>query len=311
MHIGIGAALSSAILTSIPSISSISPTISGIYGGLLVTIDGNGFSNSITSVYVTMGSNPCTIISTMPGQLTCVTPAQGSNPSSVSVSIISNAVTFPNTLTMNYSSSITPIITSIYPTSGTAEQILLITGSNFIENETSVLVGGVSCPILNISTTSIMCTVASNRAGYQAVVIYVTSVGKSNSNIRFQYNLQVQNVTPSRGSFGGGQTITIFGDGFNGSYVTATICNRMCQSLIVMSNTEITCVTPSANIISSVKTCNLTVSVDNSSQSIVYTYDTSLTANVTSISPTRGGTGGGTTLIIYGTNFPLVFRSVV
>ncbi|CAF4865646.1 unnamed protein product, partial [Rotaria socialis] len=38
--------------------------------------------------------------------------------------------------------------------------------------------------------------------------------------------------------------------------------------------------------------------------SVSYIYQANLTATITSISPTRGGTGGGTTLTITGTNFP-------
>jgi hypothetical protein len=35
-----------------------------------------------------------------------------------------------------------------------------------------------------------------------------------------------------------------------------------------------------------------------------YVYGANLTATVTAVSPTRGGTGGGTTLTVTGTNFP-------
>ncbi|CAF3664415.1 unnamed protein product [Rotaria sordida] len=303
---GIGTVQSSTILTSISSISNVSHTNSSIYGGAILTIDGNGFSSSITNVQVMMGSNRCIIILTTPGQIQCIIPAQGSNPSSVTVHITSNGITFSDIFTMTYSSAITPIITSIYPTYGSTGETLTIIGTNFVDGETSILVGGISCTIINMSTTSITCTIGSSPAGNQSVVGYVTSVGQSNSNIQFQYILQVSNVTPSRGSYGGGQTITILGDGFSGSNVIVTICNQTCQSLFIVSNTQMTCITPSATIASSDTTCNLKVTVGSLTQSMSYIYEANLTAVVTSISPIRGGTGGGTLLTILGENFPTI-----
>ncbi len=286
------------------AISNISPTTSGIYGGSLLTIDGNGFASSIINIRVRVGSNICTIVQTTPGRIQCTISAQGSNTSPAAIHIISNGVTFPDTFTMAYSSAITPTITSINPTSGSAGETLTITGTNFIDAETSVLIGGVSCMIVSVSTTSITCTIGSSPAGNQSVVSYVLSTGKSNSNIQFQYTLQVNNVTPSRSSYGGGQRITIIGDGFNGSNVIATVCNQICQSVVIISNTQLTCVTPSITISSLDTTCTLTVTIGDLTQSLSYIYETNLTAIVTSVSPTRGGTGGGTTLTLTGTNFP-------
>ena len=47
---------------------------------------------------------------------------------------------------------------------------------------------------------------------------------------------------------------------------------------------------------------------DSNTFSSGFTYDSSLSAGVTSISPNRGGTAGGTTLTITGSGFALVFH---
>jgi hypothetical protein len=304
LFLGVGSAVSYAYLTSIPTVSSVSPTTIGIHGGALLTITGNGFASSTSSVSVTVGSRPCSVVSTSPNQIQCIAPAQGSNTSTATISITSNSVSFSNTLSVTYSSAITPTISSISPTSGTASQLLTITGSNFVSGQTSVQVGGVTCTVNTVSSTSITCTVGSSPAGNQPVVAQVTSVGDSNSNVAFLYSLQVSSVTPTQGSYGGGQVLTVVGDGFSGSNVAVTICNQACQSVTIVSNTQLTCVTPAATFSTSDTTCSLTVTVGELSQSQSFVYRTSLTAVVTSISPTRGGTGGGTTLTITGTNFP-------
>ena len=302
--LGVGNVVSSAHLTSIPTVSSISPTTIGIYGGVLLTITGNGFASSISSVSVTVGSSLCSVVSTSPNQIECTAPAQGSSASPAIISITSNNISFSNSLSVSYSSGITPNIGSISPTSGTASQLLTITGSNFVSGQTSVEVGGVTCTVNSISSASITCTVGSSPAGNQPVVVQVTSVGKSNSNVVFLYSLQVNSVTPSQGSYGGGQILTVVGDGFSGSNVAVTICNQACQSVTIVSNTQLTGVTPAATLSASDTTCSLTVTVGGLSQSQSFVYRTSLTATVTSVSPSRGGTGGGTTLTIIGTNFP-------
>lgn len=269
-----------------------------------MAITGNGFASNINSVSVTIGSSSCLVVSTNANQIQCIAPAQGSNTSPATISITSNTINFPNSLSIAYSSTITPHITSISPTSGTASQILTITGSNFVSGQTSVQVGGVTYPINNISSTSITCTVVSSPAGHQPVVVKVTSIGQSNSDVTFLYSLQVSSVTPAQGSYGGGQVLTVTGDGFSASGLTVTICNQACQSVTNVSNTQLTCVTPAITYSSSDTVCSLVVTAGGLSQNQVFIYRTNLTAIVTSVSPTRGGTGGGTTLTITGTNFP-------
>ena len=301
--------ISSVSLTSIGTVSNISPSSGSIYGGTILTIDGNGFASSINNIQITVGTRTCSIIATTPGQVQCLVPTQGSNPSTSSINIISNGVTFSSSSTFTYDSNLTPTIASISPTIGTSGQQLTVTGSNFIINETTVTIGNVSCVITDISSSSIICTLGSSPAGNQPVIVSVTSMGQSNSNIEFQYALQLDNISPSQGSYGGGQTITINGDGFNTMSIGVTICEQSCQSISRLSNTQMSCITPAHSISSTDTTCNLIVTAGSLSRSTSYTYEANLTATVTSVSPVRGGTGGGTLLTITGINFPLVVFS--
>ena len=211
---------------------------------------------------------------------------------------------FPNPPSFIYNSTETPTITSISPTDGVSGQILTISGSNFIIGQTSVTIGDSTCAIVTVSSSSITCTVGADPAGNQPVLVSVATLGTSNANILFTYNLQLTSALPAEGGFGGGQTVTIVGDGFNSSSTTVTICGQACRSVTTESNTQLTCVTPSAVSSPPSQQCNLTVSVGGLSQTAVFTYRANLTATVTSISPRRGGTGGGTLLNITGTNFP-------
>jgi hypothetical protein len=278
--------------------------LGSIYGGVVLTINGNGFSHTPSTIQVTVGSSTCSIIQTTPGQVQCTVPAQGSNASPATIHIVSHGVTFPGSFTFTYSSSSTPSISSITPSSGTAGQSLAIVGSNFVSGQTSVTIGGTPCTITSISSTSITCTVGSSPAGNQPVIVSVSSAGKSSASTLFAYSLHVSSVSPTQGSYGGGQAVTVTGDGFNTSSISVTICGQACQSVSVLSNTQLICATPSQTVSSTNQLCSLTVTVGSLSQSVSYVYQANLTATVTSVTPTRGGTGGGTTLTITGTNFP-------
>ena len=296
--------VSSPILTSVPAVSSVSPASGSIYGGAILTINGNGFINSTSNLQVSVGTGSCAIIQITPGQIQCTIPPQGSSSSAATVQVVSNGVTFPGSFTYTYNAASTPSISSIAPTSGTTGQSVVISGSNFVTGQTTVTVGGVPCAITSVSSTSITCSVGSGPAGNQPVIATILSIGQSNNNIQFQYILQVGTISPSRGSYGGGQTVTINGNGFNGSSIGVTVCGQACQPVTVVSNTQLTCRTPSATVSSSDTSCNLVVTAGSLSQTASYVYAANLTATITAINPIRGGTGGGTLLTITGTNFP-------
>ena len=304
VDLGVGSVVSSAILTSSAAISSISPSSGGTNGGVLLTINGNGFARSASEVQVSIGTSICTIVQTTPGEVQCTVPAQGSNASPALLHVVSNGVDFPNPPSFNYSSGATPSITSISPTTGGSGQALNISGSNFVSGQTSVTIGDTTCAVTTVSATSITCTVGAGPAGNQPLVVSVASVGTSNANTIFIYDLQITSASPAEGSFGGGQTMNIVGDGFNSSSLNVTICGQACRSVSALSNTQLTCVTASAASSPPSQQCTLIVSVGGLSQNTSYTYRANLTATVTSISPMRGGTGGGTLLTITGTNFP-------
>lgn len=270
----------------------------------MLTINGNGFINSSSNLQVSVGTGSCTIIQITPGQIQCTVPPQGSSPSSATVRVVSNGVTFPGSFTYTYNATSSPTISSITPTSGTIGQPVVISGSNFVTGQTTVTVGGVPCAVTSVSSTSIACTVGSGPAGNQPVLVTIPSIGQSNNNIQFQYILQVSTISPSRGGYGGGQTVTINGNGFNGSSINVTVCGEVCQSVTVVSNTQLTCRTPSRTVLSSDTSCSLMVTAGSLSQTVSYVYAANLTATITAISPPRGGTGGGTLLTITGTNFP-------
>ena len=121
-------------------------------------------------------------------------------------------------------------------------------------------------------------------AGYHPIIAHVDIFRDFNANVTYQQTLQIDTTSPNEGSLAGGLPILITGTGFAGMNVTVLVCNRSCSSIEIKSNQEVICVTPS-----------ISPHISNN-----------LTANITSISPLRGGTGGNTTVTIIGRDFMYV-----
>ena len=293
------------MITSEPVISSISPLVSGIYGGAILNIVGNGFPTNLSAIHVMIGLSPCNAIRATNIRIACIIPAQGNSSDDVAnITVSSDTDIFPSSFSLNYSATLTPNVTSVSSLAVNNSIVLQIIGSNFVPGNTSIKVGNLSCTISSLTTTSITCTVSrSLGAGQHSVIVYVDGIGNSNSDIFYTQSLLLSHILPVRGSYGGGLAVTVFGQGFNTTNITATVCNRSCASITILSNTQLICVTPNVSMSEVNSSCNLTVTVENVNGNALFTYDTNLTATVSSIDPARGGTGGGTILTIRGTNF--------
>lgn len=303
--LGIGNIGSLTNVSSEANVINFSPKISGIYGGALLTIIGNGFPRKASQVHVVVGSNPCNIVQMTAFTIECIIPPQTDSDELAIIDIIVEETSVSSTFFLNYSSAITPNITSISEATMNTSTMLRISGSNFVVDNTTVTIGSSLCRIYNMSTTLILCLVSSEQpAGRHAVIVHVNFVGQSNSDQVYTSRLQINSVSPQSGSYGGGLPVTIAGSGFNGTNVIVSVCNKTCLSVVKLSNVALVCVTPSFSMTEVNDSCNLTVTVDDITETILFTYERNLTATLTAISPQRGGTGGGTTVTITGLGFP-------
>ncbi|MEU8569589.1 IPT/TIG domain-containing protein [Streptomyces pathocidini] len=108
----------------------------------------------------------------------------------------------------------------------------------------------------------------------------------------------VTSVSPNSGGSGGGTIVTITGSSFTGAG-QVRFGAAMAPSFTVISDTQITATTPSGT-----GTVQVTVTSPGgtSSQFVTFTYVNVPAPTLTSISPNTGPAGGGTTVILTGTN---------
>ena len=307
----------SDVIDSVPLVSEVSPSQSSKHGGLVITIEGNGFNPTPGKTTVTIGGEICEIITVSYGVIKCVTPPHPlSDAALIEVTVDSGegsrrrrnaGVVFPS-ITIAFTQAATPVVTSILPTAGQGGDVLTIDGSGLdpTQGEAEVQIGDVSCEVTSSEDNNIVCTLATHAAGLYLVDVVVPGKGRATSDVLFEYRLRIDSVVPDESGFGGGRLLSIQGQGFDESAVL-TICGNECthNSDHVTMTTEISCEAPSHALGNIDQVCDVEIVLNGFSSVLSngFTYKPEMTSQIASVTPSRGGTGGGTILTILGSGF--------
>ncbi|XP_042639560.1 fibrocystin-L [Orycteropus afer afer] len=297
-----GLALGNLSVSS-PAEASVSPTSGSIGGGTVLVITGNGFYPGKTIVIV--GDNPCEIISVNSSEVYCSTPA--GEAATVDVKIFVSAVAYPP-LSYTYALEDTPVLGTIVPSRGPPGTEIQITGFNFGVDilEVSVMIDNIQCNVTMVNDSVLHCIVGDHAGGTFPVTMHHKTKGSAVSTVLFEYPLAIQNIHPSQGSFGGGQTMTVTGTGFNPQNSTVLVCDSECTIDRLRSNyTNLLCKIPPNNGRGPEQACEVSVvnGKDLSQSTTPFTYNVSLTPLITEIAPKKGSTAGGTRLTVMGSGF--------
>lgn len=288
----------------LPHVSSYSPQEGSLKGGFTLTINGGGFN---ADTVVTIDAITCEITSVTYDTITCVAPSLNTYSSkALVVKVPSNGNNLEakcsNPLlscSIRYAQTSTPTVTSVTPDSVSGSSTLLtIVGSMFgtTSSGVTVSIGGEPCTISSVTDTQIQCTVGTVPVGSQDVSVVVNGVGKATTTIKVQSEAILTSISPNTGSTNGGTLVTIAGNGFVANKTTVTIGGNAC-ALKTVTSTTIDCTTPAGAGAATVAVVSNGVTY----ASLTYTYDSSATPSITSISPSSGNPGQ--TLTITGTGF--------
>ncbi|KAK3587658.1 hypothetical protein CHS0354_042441 [Potamilus streckersoni] len=282
-----------------PVLSSVSPT--NMTGPTTLTITGSKLGNDPADVVVTIGGEPCIVITVAEASLTCsfTSAPVGVNSVIVRVSDMGKASGSLQVQSSVVMSSITPSQGSIY--GGT---VLTISGNGFVVNDTVVRLDGTMCTIKSVALTQIICVTAAHAAA--TVTVMVTSKGQSYSSQSFEYTTNasptIVSISPVEGV--SGDTLTITGSNFAVSGVMVDINGSAC-SVSSSTLTSIVCTLGAHG--SGRYPVVITVAGNGSSNTNVeFSYQLS----ITSISPNIGGIAGGQTVTISGQGFDYNATSV-
>jgi hypothetical protein len=201
---------------------------------------------------VTVGGSTCPIVSRTHTSIVCTLPA-GQGPqvgivatlTATTVGTSISATQTSNTVFFAYAPpSVTAVIPSTGPTSGGVP--IQLTGANFGTGASfiTVTVGGLSCPVINSSSSVIFCTLPAGQGSNQQVLVSVASQLSTTSSVFFSYNgPTLTSINPATASTAGNVPLTLTGSNFGSSGVV-TVGGQSCPA-VSQSATQIVCTLPS------------------------------------------------------------------
>ena len=287
-----------------PTATSLSPTSGLAAGGYSVTITGANFTNVIGSSIVTavsFGGAPATSFTVNSStQITAIAPA-GSG--TVNVTVTTAGGTSVTAAANQFTYIPAPTVTSISPNFGpqAGGTSVTITGTN-LSGATAVTFGGT--PATGYTVDSATQITATSPAGTGPVDVRVTTAGGTSaiSGVdQFSYlaTPTITSIAPTAGPQAGGTAVTITGTNFIGT-TGVNFGVSAATGFTVDSATSITATAPPGTGTVDIRVSN-TVGTSPAVGADQFTYVAA--PSVTSISPTAGPTGGGTTVTITGTGF--------
>ncbi|MEE6507574.1 hypothetical protein FKM82_026763 [Ascaphus truei] len=274
-----------------------------IKGGTLLLIQGNGFDPFNTTVLI--DGFACQVGSVTTVEVQCVTPPSLAA-KNATVYIRVHSIVYP-ALSFLYAESDTPAVTSLLPVTGPSGTLITVAGSHFGLDATQITVSidNTACNITAVTDHQLQCIVGNHSGGNFSVMLH-NQKGFAKTSAYFKYELTMTNVSPNRGSFGGGLTIAVTGSGFDQLNSKVLVCNSECKVNIFKSNTNVLfCEVPPQNETSLAQSCHVLVANGNDVAQLdnAFSYDSTLTPVISDVYPKRGGTAGGSRLTITGSGF--------
>ncbi len=292
---------------STPAIDSITPNSGPTTGNTAIEIHSSDvFPADVPNVMI---GQLCALSATRVDDHTirAVVPAGAVGAKNVSLTF--NTSYSISTLGYTYVPAPAPEITSLTPSTGfiTGGDSILLTGRGFgLTGTPTVTFGGVAATnVIRLSETTVYATNPAGTVGAKDVVLTPyqgTPITKAGG---FTYKgPSVLKITPANGTVDGGTAVTIEGDGFGLTGTpTVTFGGKTATSIVRLSSTQITAVTPSGS--AGASTVVITPAGGSAiTNSSLFTYlPNRFTPLIYSSTPGTGPQAGGITVTVTGANF--------
>ena len=281
-----------------PTFSSLSPTSGPQAGGTNVTLTGTNFNAATVKV----GGVSASVVSQTGTSIVITTPPSVSE--GLATVIITNSDSEQASLSNAFDYlGAPPTLTAVSPVAGppAGGTSVTLTGTNFVSGST-VTIGGAAAPVTSFSATTITVTAPAGTSGPSAVIVTNPDLQTASLSTGYYYQGAPPTLTliaPANGSSAGGTSVTLTGTNFE-SGATVTIGPATATSVVVVSPTSITAITPAGTGAQNVVVHDPDLQV--ATLSGTYTYVVGA-PSLSSISPSVGPVAGGTTVALSGTNF--------
>jgi hypothetical protein len=277
-----------------PTLQGVSPAQGSTAGGTPLTLTGVDF---LGPVAVRVGANLATNVQWVNATtLSATAPAGPAGPAQVTVfNADAQRSVLPGAFTYVAPPVISSLSPSAVPTSGGAT--VTINGSN-LQPGATIAVGGALVPTLTGSATALSFTAPAGQAGPAPVTVTNPDGQSATASLTYVPPPTVSGVSPASGRTSGGQPATVSGTGFLPG-VTVRIGGAL-GTVQSVSASAIGILTPAGSAGAA------TVQVENTdgqSAALVDAFTFVPPPIITGLSPTVGGTGGGTLVTVSGQHF--------
>ncbi len=288
-----------------PTITAISPLSVSTSGGTVVTITGTNFLSGATAGFGANSATAVTFVSST--TLKATTPASTLNTLEGTVTVwVTNPDGQTAMLPQGLMYDLPPSLTSVSPASG------LPGGGYTVTLNGQYFRCGAQCPagpvvmfgsvpatsVIFNNNASLTVKVPAQAAGTVSVTEKNTDGLSTVLKNGFTYTSTfVTQISPVIGPLGGGNTVTITGQGFT-SGSTVTFGTTAATSVTFVSSTTLTAIAP-AHVAGPV---NITVTTSGESGILPTGYKYTGLPIITSLSPSSGSLAGGTSVVLHGYN---------
>lgn len=266
----------------LPVVDSVFPLVGSTTGSTRLFISGSGFSKGS----VTVANIPCNVVFMNYSHVMCDTSPSAAHRGNVAVSINSISSSCSSDCTFEYSDSVAPYVSAVFPdsVSGNASTVE-VTGSGFGSNAADLMVSAanIALEVTEVNDSSITVLVGALPAGTHVLQVVVMSKGLATGGATLTSIAQAS-IYPTSGSIAGGTPLLITGNGFVAGNTTVKLATSPCRILDVTPDT-VRCMTPphaEGQVQVNIKVFDVVYPPQR------FNYSRGQTPNITSVSPITG-----------------------
>jgi hypothetical protein len=289
-----------------PAVSAITPSSGDAAGGTVVTVTGTNFTGASAVSFGAAAAADYLVNSD--SSITATAPAGTPGTVDVTVTTPSGTSTAVSADHFTYTATPVPAVTGISPSSGSTAggTVVTLTGTGFTAGN-GVSFGGVAASDVTVNSDSQITVVSPPESAGTVDVTVVSPAGTSaaSSGDRFTYTAAttpaVSAISPTSGTTAGGTQVTVTGTNFSGA--SGVSFGSVPADFFVNSDTSITATAPAQAAGTVDVTVTTPTGTSASTSADHFSYTAAPAPAVSSITPTSGPTGGGTSVTVTGTGF--------